>query len=225
MKYTFALIWAIAFIIASVGFRITKTDPKLFWPLIIIGLIGGVTISQIDVLKRFKAPGGWEVETAREQIAEETEKGIESIQNEIAVQREAISSLIDKANDTRKDLLRVAEVAGPPRLNLESKEIKQVEGEYEVRLEFKPSKNGPFGYISFGVEINQISNATINKLNPYNMQVYGSPGKISDDGKSATLWYVPIGALWQKIMIRLSAPCHITITSNHMQGNVVLQVE
>ena len=225
MKYTFALIWAVAFIIAAVGFRITKTDPKLFWPLIVIGLIGGVTISQIDVLKRFKAPGGWEVETAREQIAKETEKGIESIQNEIVVQREAISSLIDKANDTRKELLRVAEVAAPPRLNLESKEINQVEGEYEVRLEFKLSKNGPFGYISFGVEINPVSNAIINKLNPYGMQVYGSPGKISDDGKSATLWYVPIGALWQKIMIRLSAPCEITITSNHMQGNIVLQVE
>ena len=219
------LIFGICLTTIAIGLRVDgKVGDKAFVALLCVAVVSGFLIERIAVTRRFKA-GPFELETFRKDVNETKEEALEEIKKEVAVQKEAISSLINKANETREALLKVADMASPPLLSLESQEIKQIGEDYIVKLEFKPSKNVPFGYLCFRAEIVGNSQASIKKLNPYDMHTVGQPGLISDDGKTATLWYMPMGSLWQRIALYLSSSCKVRISCSHMQKDLELEVK
>lgn len=222
------LILGLCLVAVALGLRIDgKINDKTLIILLIAAGFGGFLIVSSGGIKKLKAgPSGIELETFQKEVNTVKAEAIDDIKKEVAIQEKAILILIDEANNTRQMLQKVADESRPPMLSLESKDIIRDGNDYIVKLEFKPSKNAPFAYLRFSAEIIGNSNAYIKLFNPYDVQlVYGNPGVISDDKKTATLWYFPIGTLWQKVMLRVSAPCTVRIASNYMSKELELEVK
>lgn len=150
---------------------------------------------------------------------------MDELKKEVDAQKRVLAKMVTYAEETTKTLNKVIEAAAPPLLNLTAKEIMRVDEEYQVKLRFWPTKNTLFGQLVFTAEVIGNSQATITVLNPYSMGVYGAPGEVSDGGRKAVLQYVPIGPLDQTVMLRVSAPCNVRISSSHMLEPLEFEIE
>jgi len=219
------LILGICIVAIAVGLRVDgKVGDRAFIALLCLAVASGFIIVKIGVTRRLTA-GPFELETFHEDVNSIKEEALKEIRNEVVVLKEAISSVVDKANKTRGELLKVADMASPPLLSLESKEVKQVDDGYEVMLIFKPSKNSPFAALVFCAEIVGNLETTIKEVDAA-LATTSRRKEISDDGKTARLQYVPLRSIGlQKLRLKLSSPCKVNISGSHMQKVVVVEVK
>lgn len=219
------LILGICFVAIAVGLRVDgKVGDTAFIALLCLAVVSGFLIVKIGVTGRLTA-GPFELETFHEDVNLIKDEALKEIRKEVVVLKEAVSSVVDKANKTRGELLKVADMASPPLLSLESSEVKQVDEVYEVLLIFKPSKNAPFAALVFSAEIVGNLEATIKDLDAV-LATTSRHKEISDDGKTARLQYVPLSTIGlQKLRLKLSAPCKVRIACSHMQKEVEFEVK
>ena len=219
------LIFGVFIAAIAIGLRVEgKIDNKFAIALLCLAVASGFLIVKIGVTGRLTA-GPFGLETFRNDVNSIKEEALEETRKEVAVLKEAVSSVVDKANETREELLKVADMASPPLLSLESSEVKQIEEGYEVLLIFKPSKNAPFAALVFRAEIIGNLEATIKELDVV-LATTSRQKEISDDGKTARLQYIPLRTIGlQKLRLKLSAPCKVRIVGSHMQKEVVFEVK
>lgn len=224
------LIIGVCILVVAIGLRIDgKVGDVSFSALLTLALVSGIAIAYFGSTKKLKAGlDGIELETFREEVSTIKEEASNELKREVTVHREAIAGLIEKANGTREELERVAKEAAPPILSLEQQEIKQVDGEYEVKLILKPSKNALFAYLVFHAEIFGNTEASVQKFGLWEMHAWFPPDKlteISDDGKKATIRYLPVGGIRQRLFLRVSASCRVRITGNRLDKPLEFEVK
>jgi len=226
VKHMWGLIIGTCIVLVVIGLRVDgKIDNKFGIALLSVAIIAGITIAYFGSTKKVEY-GPFALETFREDVNAVKEDALKEIREDLAIQKEALSGVIDKANKTREDLLKVAEATAPPHLSLESKpEIKQIDGGYEVKLQLNPSKNAPFAMVQFRAEIVEDSEATIQEFGRFGGMVFNFSKKTSDNGKIAMQKYKPSGDQQQGLLLKVSEPCKVRISCSHMLNDLVLTVK
>lgn len=220
------LILGIVIVAIAIGLRVDgKVGDVAFVSLLFFALAVGVVIVKVNVTRWFRVgPKGIELETFRKDVNSIKEEALEETRKEVAVLKEAVSSVVEKANKTREDLLKVAEEAAPPYLSLESTQIEQTEEGYNVTLRFDPSKNAPFGTLVFRAEIIGDSEAIFKQLTRGGMH-FSSKEQVSADGKTAIKIYASPAVQQEKVILVVSAPCKVRISGNYLQEPLELEVK
>ncbi len=160
----------------------------------------------------------------RQRANEITAEALDKINKRVAVHEEALSSVIKKADDTRRDLLKVAEEAAPPLLSFVSEEIRTTQEGYMLMIVLKPSKNAPFGTLTLTAEIVGDSEATIIDLSP-GVTASFSGTERSPDGKRVTHQYSPAASPVHKPRLSVSAPCKARISCSHMREPLEVEIK
>lgn len=206
----------------------SKIGTGPFIALTIVAIVSGVLIAGSGPLKKIYAnllKGELSIEHFEEQADAIKKKTLDEIKAEVAEQKKQMSDMMIEANKTREELERVAEMAAPPLLSLESKEIKQVKGGYHAVFIFRPSKNRPFGMLAFYLEVLEGSEATIKNLDTGGGSLTVGEDKISPDGKKATTEYWPHEVMPQTVKVTLSGKCRIRISCNYMKEPLELEIK
>lgn len=221
------IIGGIVALIAA-GFLIeNRISEKFFFLMLCIALAVGLCIAYYGSTKKVTAGlDGFSLEAFENAADEIKQKKLDEIKTEVDVQKKKLSDVITEANKTREDLEKVAKVAAPPFLSLASRpNIRNTDqGGYQVLLQFEPSKNAPFGTVSFSAEILEDSKATIEQLQT-NMLCFQKQSAKTDDGKRATTQYVPAKPDGQTLILNVSAPCKVRITCNYMKEPLDLELK
>lgn len=104
MKDLVALLIFICVSITTIYIAVRKKiDLKMTITFLCFSIISGLTVSNYDVIKKFKW-GSIEVETAKKEITEAKETALKEIGIEVKDQKESIKLLISNANDTREKI-------------------------------------------------------------------------------------------------------------------------
>ena len=104
MKALLGLLFGICITTVSIYLHAQKTiDRKSFSIMFGLAIVGGLAISNYDVLKRWKGLG-IEVETARDEIQGVKADALKEIQKEVDNHKNAISILMRSANDLSEKL-------------------------------------------------------------------------------------------------------------------------
>ncbi|MHC5061719.1 MAG: hypothetical protein ACYTFK_11625 [Planctomycetota bacterium] len=207
-----------------------KLNEKWFIVMLLVGLGSGLAIAYFGSTKIFKASlDGFELETFQENVNSVKQEAIDELKTEVVIQKEAISSLIEKANNTREDLLEVAEMVSPPYLTFLKEKIKIVKNDsgYTTYLMFKPSKNRPpLGPTGFSAKVEDASNAKIIDFDDVGSEhVRTLSKKISNDGKEALFTYDPGYFEYPRVRLKTSGACKVQISSSHIPEPFFVDIE
>lgn len=220
-KAVVGLLWGSILVVAAICLRVFgKVNDTTFGFLLIAGVAGGFLIANYDFIKKLKTPGGWEFETVRGEINKAKDEAIEQIRQEVTAHKEAIAELVSKAKEQDKKLRKTMELAAPPTLALYgAPETTKTEKGYKTILIFRPSKNEPFGQLSFVAVIQKASSGKIINLWPH----VGPPcatgphsQQKSENGREAGLVYSLMTAGWPQIELMVSEPCIVLIWGSHI---------
>lgn len=122
-------------------------------------------------------------------------------------------------------LNEVAEMAKPPTLSLNAKEVNENGGVYQAIIQFKPSKDVPLGRLDFLIKIISDNDTIIASAIPKHGGYMGGAGSISKDGKQVSLSFGIIGGgNHPTIEIHLSGEALLQITGNKITEPVVVKV-
>jgi len=219
MKETLALTWLVALTIVGIRYAVAgKINTRKLVAILSTALLGGFGIVNYDILEILRAPGGFEIKTARREIRKEKNAAISEIRQEVSRLQDSMTLLIQDANDIRKELEKTIEIAAPPTLSFFSKEITKTDQGYDVILKFKPSKNENLGKVGFTAKIVRDSSAKITDLwtgEGYVCLAGPDSKKISDNGKEARLIYSSISADWPIVRLKVSDACTVLIAGTH----------
>lgn len=219
MKETLALTWLVALTIVGIRYAVAgKINTRKLVAILSTALLGGFGIVNYDILEVLRAPGGFEIKTARREIRKEKNAAISEIRQEVSRLQDSMTLLIQDANDTRKELEKTIEIAAPPTLSFFSKEITKTDEGYDVILKFKPSKNQHLGKIRFSARIVEDSSAKIINFWPHMgpAHITGKDSKkVSADGKQARLIYSLFSADYPEVELKVSETCTVVIAGSH----------
>ncbi len=222
------LIIGACIVVVAIGLRVDgKVGDKSFVALLSAALISGIAVAHFGSTKKVKA-GPFELEIFRKEANEITKEALERLKKKVVVHEEALLTLIKQAETTGEQLVRIAHEAAPPLLSLRQKEVKQVDGEYEVKLILDPSKNAPFAWLVFHAEIIGDTEASIKNFGLWEMYAWYPPEKlmeISDDGKKATIRYIPQASMRQRLFLKVSGNCRVLITGSRMEKPLELEIK
>jgi hypothetical protein len=203
--------------------RITGTH---FAFMVALAVAVGSSVAHYGSTKKVSAgPGGFSWEAFEKQADAIKQKALDDIRTEVADQRKQLSGLIAEAQKTREDLEKVAEEAAPPLLCLKSqRQVASETGERRLLLEFESTKNKPFGTVVFHAEILNDTQATIRGLMVDALGgTYGN-NETSENGKTATQEYIPIGNDLG-LMVLVSAACKVRLSGSHMTEPLEFDIE
>ena len=195
--------------------------------LVALAAAVGFSVAYYGSTKKVSAgPGGFSWEGFEKQADAIKQKALDDIRTEVADQKTQLSSVIAEAQKTREDLEKVAEAAAPPTLSLESKsEVRKDRDGYTVDLCFVPSKNVPFGKLTFQGEIVEGTEATFKRFDPGGgTQTFGEH-TVAADGKKVTDEYWPHEVSPQTLTVTVSAPCKLHISGSHMAEPLEFDIE
>lgn len=104
MKEVIALLWAICLVVVAIYLHATNTLGKASTTTIfVLAIVGGLTIANYDVIKKFKGLG-MELETARKEIDLAKGEALSDIEKEVEGHKEAIAMLIRSGNELNEKL-------------------------------------------------------------------------------------------------------------------------
>jgi hypothetical protein len=227
MKETLALLWAIYWgaiaVCLHLRYGLKTTGLGL---LLGFAIVGGLTIQVHDIVKKFRGPGGWEIETSIEKINQATDQAIQRLANEVSTHSERISQLIATAKEQEGKLQEAILMAAPPVLSLASPPlIEKIDGGYKAVLTFRPSKNQQLDLVQFLAEIVSGEDAKIRVFSAASGPVRGSgQGEISHDGKVG-LTYSPIGFAFPKIELQTSTIGKVRLSGNYLPQPIDVEMK
>jgi len=190
----------------------------LSWFLVIVGIVIAFwPVIQHVLGKKFKALKG--TKSRRAKLVSSTigifialaAGGQLVTGNKLQAQKDAAFSKLEKDAKTT--------------LSFHSKEIKQTDDGYWVRVIFEPSNNKSLGLLSFEAKIINDSNAKILKFAPMGSGLAESYKKILDDGKTAQLVYSFLGIYRPEVGLILSGKTHVRISGSHELEPFEIKVE
>jgi len=226
MKETVAIIWGFGWAAVAICLHIKHgLHTNSFIALLVFSLVGGLAISNYDIIKKWKGLGV-EIETVRENIENIKTSAISDIRQEVNRQKETIDLLTQNANEVNEKLKKTIEMSSPPVLSLVDKSIKKTDSGYEATLKFKPSKIQPIGRIGFIVKLPESSPVKIIDISPKGPALTGQDSKkISNDAKEATLIYSLLGGNFPSLELKLSGPETIQIAGSHIPESKPIVVD
>lgn len=127
-----------------------------------------------------------------------------------------------------KEMAATKEMARPNSLVFVGQRVKKSENGVLSLIQFRPTKNIPFGTLTFKVSIISSRNSKVLSIEPshdggpYRID---HPSQISSDGKSAILTYYPITGGNPTISLTLTSSAHIIIEGNVLEVPLSLQIE
>ena len=196
--------------------------------LLIFALFVGFAIANFGSIKKFSGnlrQGALSLENFEEQADKITKDKLDEIKAEVDGQKKQLSNVIMEANETREELERVAEMAAPPLLSLKSQQqVATREGEHRILLKFESTKNTPLGNVIFRTDILDGTQATMRGLRIGAMGGTYGESKTSNDGKTETQEYIPVGSDLD-LTVDVSAPCRVRISGSHMKEPLEVEIK